>query len=95
MMYLLFKYQSQQGHEGCMKTINEGLKKLKELNIYSEEEFYGQKCISTRCVIVKKGDTYKAKLVACGFQEISVDSPTTGNAAMRICFAIAASKYLT
>ena len=90
--------KSQQGHEDCMKAKIEELNKLKEFNVYSEEEFYGQKCISTRWVIVKKGDKYKARLVARGFQEdqseeIRVDSPTISKAAMRICFAIAASNH--
>ena len=90
--------KSQQGHDDCIKAKNEELQKLKEFNVYSEEEFYGQKCISTRWVVVKKGDKYKARLVARGFQEdqseeIRVDSPTIGKAAMRICFAIAASKH--
>ena len=44
--------KSQQGHEDCMKAKIEELNKLKEFNVYSEEEFYGQKCISTRWVIV-------------------------------------------
>ena len=90
--------KSQHGHEDCMNAKNEELQKLKEFNVYSEEEFHGQKCISTRWVVVKKGDKYKARLVARGFQEdqseeIRVDSPTIGKAAVRICFAIAASKH--
>ena len=92
--------KSQQGNEDCMKAKNEELQKLKDFNVYSEEEFYGQKCISTRWVIVKKGERFKARLVARGFQEdqseeIRVDSPTVGKAAMRICFAIAASNHWT
>ena len=65
--------------------------------MYSEEKYRDQDCISTRWVIVKKGQNFKARLVARGFQEnqceeFRVDSPTVGKAATRICFALAASK---
>ena len=58
---------------------HEEIKKLQEFGVYDEVKDLGQSAISTRWVFVKKGDKYKGRLCARGFEELSnfqSDSPT-------------------
>ena len=89
---------SQQGTMKCKAAKEEELRKLKEFQVYEEEEDKGQNCISTRWVCTKKGDEIKARLVAKGFQEIEqvrADSPTIGKPLTRLTLSIAASRGWT
>ena len=89
---------SQQGTMKCRAAKEEELRKLKEFQVYEEEEDKGQNCISTRWVCTVKGEEIKARLVAKGFQEIEevrADSPTIGKPLTRLTLSIAASKGWT
>ena len=89
---------SQQGTMKCNAAKEEELLKLKEFQVYEEEDDKGQNCISTRWVCTKKGDEIKARLVAKGFQEtehVRADSPTIGKPLTRLTLSIAASKGWT
>ena len=87
--------RAQQNDNECLKAKKEELQKLQDFNVYTEIEYTGQTCISTRWVVMKKGENIKARLVARGFQEheeIRVDSPTVGKSVTRIGLTIAASR---
>ena len=89
---------SQQSNAECDAAKQEELLKLKEFQVYEEEENMGQPCISTRWVCTRKGDNVKARLVAKGFQEsepVRADSPTIGKSITRLALSIAASKGWT
>ena len=89
---------SQQATPVCDAAKQEELLKLKEFQVYEEEEDVGQPCISTRWVCTRKGDDIKARLVAKGFQEtehVRADSPTIGKSITRLTLSIAASKGWT
>merc|ERR1712002_44456 len=82
----------------CNAAKEEELLKLKEFQVYEEEDDKGQNCISTRWVCTKKGDEIKARLVAKGFQEtehVRADSPTIGKPLTRLTLSTAASKGWT
>lgn len=85
---------SQQSDEEIIQAKHEELKKLQSFDVYEEIDYHDQSCISTRWVVVRKGNVVKARLVARGFQEneeMRVDSPTVGKSVSRICLTIAAS----
>ena len=86
---------SQQDTPKCNAAKEDELMKLKEFQVYEEEEYHGQNCISTRWVCTRKGEDIKARLVARGFQEteqVRVDSPTIGKPLTRLTLSIAASR---
>ena len=65
--------------------------RLQEFGVYEEVPDQGQACISTKWVMVKKGERVKARLTARGFEEdiiSAVDSPTIGKNCVRILLAI-------
>ena len=69
----------------------EEIKKLQEFGVYDEVKDIGQSLISTRWVMTKKGEKYKGRLVAHGFEELSnyrCDSPTVTK---RFVFTLAVS----
>ena len=79
----------------CLEAKQQELKKIHDFDVYDEVQDEGQACISTRWVLVRKGETVKARLVARGFEEgldSAVDSPTVGKPCVRMVLAIAASK---
>jgi transposase InsO family protein len=66
---------------------HEEIKKLQEFGVYDEVKDLGQSLISTRWVMTKKGEKYKGRLVARGFEEISnyrCDSPTVIKISLRM-----------
>ena len=72
------------------------IKKFDEYGVYTEVKDTGQKAISTRWVITTKtkGDNFKARLVARGFEELvnhQVDAPTVNKTSLRILFTICVS----
>ena len=69
--------------------------KLTDFKAYETVQDTGQKRISTRFVMTKKNGEFKARLVACGYEEeteVQSDSPTVSKLALRVCLLIAASK---
>ena len=86
--------KTQQSDPKCLAAKKEELKKLCDFEVYQEMEYCGQPCITTRWVITKKGENFRARLVARGFQEedeIRADSPTAGKSSIRLCLAVAAA----
>ena len=78
----------------CVQAKQEELQKLQKFKVYEEVEDKGQSLISTRWVLVDKGDKIKARLVARGFEEefdCQCDSPTIGKSAVRVFLTIVAS----
>ena len=78
----------------CIEAKNEELSRLKQFDVYEEVPGEGRSCISTRWVIVQKGEKIKARLVARGFEEdlaSAVDSPTIGKPCVRMILSIAAT----
>ena len=70
------------------------LDKLALFSVYDTVPDRGQKCISTRWVLWKKGMETRARLVARGFEEDAVDqvdSPTIGKGMVRLVLTLAAS----
>lgn len=79
----------------CIEAKKQELDKIEDFGVYTEVQDEGQRCISTRWVLIKKGTQIKARLVARGFEEhlsCAVDSPTVGKPCVRMVLAIAASK---
>merc|ERR1711923_372057 len=79
--------RNEQNSPECLEAKREELTRLQEFGVYEEVPDQGQACISTKWVMVKKGERIKARLTARGFEEdiISVvDSPTTGKNCVRI-----------
>ena len=69
--------------------------KLANFNAYQIVSDTGQKRVSTRFVMTKKNNEFRARLVARGYEEqdsIQSDSPTVSKQSIRICLIIAASK---
>ena len=88
--------KNEQNNEACLEAKKEELNRLQQFDVYEEVIDQGQQCISTRWVLVKKGEKTKARLTARGFEEdisAAVDSPTIGKNCVRIVLAIAASKH--
>ena len=59
----------------------------KKYGVFNEFSDSGQKTVSTRWVVTKKGHGYKARLVIRGFEEgllEHVDSPTSGKCSVWI-----------
>ena len=64
----------------------------KKYGVYKEISDSGQKTVSTRWVVTKKGNGYKARLVIRGFEEgllEHVDSPTSDKCSVRIMLSLA------
>ena len=90
--------KSQHSDPKCIVAKQEELQKLKDFDVYEEVEFCGQPCISTRWVVTRKGEAFRARLVARGFQEeeeVRTDSPTIGKSVTSLCLAVAASQGWT
>lgn len=90
--------RNEQNSPECLEAKKEELTRLQEFGVYEEVPDQGQACISTKWVMVKKGERVKARLTARGFEEdiiSAVDSPTIGKNCVRILLAIAASKHWT
>ena len=58
-----------QNNAQCIEAKQQELQKLKEFDVYEEVINTGQDCISTKWVVVQKGQKIKARLVARGFEE--------------------------
>ena len=72
---------------------NVELSKFKYFDVYEEDKDIGQEVISTRWVVTKKGEAYKARLVARGFEELSKnisDAPTVAKSTERLFFTLEA-----
>ena len=72
----------------------EEIQKLQEFGVYHEVKDTGQNSVSTRWVITKKGEKYKARLVARGFEEFvpnRCDSPTVTKTCLRMVFTLTTS----
>ena len=80
------------------------LDKLRDFDTYEVVDDVGQPRISTRFVLTRKNEAVRARLVARGFEEESLeqtdsptgllqtDSPTVSKSAMRMCITIALSE---
>ena len=88
----------------CKKDDSPGIKeaqiremtKWKEFNVYTEVKDIGQPTISTRWVISKKGDDFKARLVARGFEEMleaPKDAPTADKSSVRLFLTLSACNH--
>lgn len=74
------------------------IQKFKDYKVYMEVKNGGQKAISCRWVLTRKGENIKARLVARGFEEIltdQVDAPTVNVTSLFISFSLIASKKWT
>lgn len=74
------------------------IQKFRDYKVYVEVKNGGQKAISCRWVLTRKGENIKARLVARGFEEIltdQVDAPTVNVTSLFISFSIIASKKWT
>lgn len=74
------------------KAMSSEIDYWKQYKVYSEVKDLGQKTLSTRWVVTRKGNNnYKARLVVRGFEEDiqeQVDSPTGEKSSMRILLSV-------
>lgn len=81
--------------EGKVQRAKEAeLAKFREYNVYEEVKNIGQKTVSCRWVVTKKGEKVKARLVARGFEEMlinQVDAPTVNSTSLWCLFTVTAS----
>ena len=97
-VYMVTIPKSKHQDEDCIQAKKEELKKLRDFKVYKEVQNFGQRPISTRWILWKKGSTTRARLVARGFEESLdsfVDSPTIGKCVVRIVLCIAVSHKWT
>ena len=83
------------GDMECMKAKHVELEKLRNFDTYEEVEDEGQFRISTTWVLSEKGNAIRARLVARGFEDMSVyrkDSPTVAKSSMRMIIAVSVSR---
>ena len=93
-VYMVTIPKSRHQDEDCIQAKEEELKKLRDFQVYEEVQNFGQRPISTRWILWKKGATTRARLVARGFEESLdsyVDSPTIGKCVVRIVLSTAVS----
>ena len=93
-VYMVTIPKSRHQDDDCIQAKEEELKKLRDFQVYEEVQNFGQRPISTRWILWKKGSTTRARLVARGFEESLdsyVDSPTIGKCVVRIVLCIAVS----
>ena len=90
--------KSQHDSAECLAAKADELSRLQQFFVYEEVPNNGQHCISTRWVIVQKGERVRARLTARGFEEdilSAVDSPTIGKNCVRMVLALAVSQKWT
>ena len=93
-VYMVTIPKSQQDNEECRSAKYVELDKLATFDVYDTVPDSGQKVISTRWILWKKGNETRARLVARGFEEYvysDVDSPTVGKSMVRLILSMAAS----
>ena len=83
------------GDMECMEAKHVELEKLRNFDTYEEVEDEGQFRISTTWVLSEKGNAIRARLVARGFEDMSMyrkDSPTVAKSSMRMIIAVSVSR---
>ena len=93
-IYMVTIPKSQHKSDECVVAKQIELEKLARFDVYENVEDMGQKAISTRWILWKKGSEIRARLVARGFEEevfADIDSPTVGKGMVRMVLTLAAS----
>ncbi len=67
---MVFIPKSKHSHDECKAEKLDELHKLQEFNTYTEVPDEGQFRISTTWVLMKKGEEVRARLVACGYEDM-------------------------
>ena len=90
--------EDKQNNQECIKVKADELKKLLDVDVYTEVDDKGQGCISTTWAVTNNREQVKARLVARGYEEVEEvekDSPTVSKSTMRILMSVAVSKGWT
>ena len=85
--------RSQHNDPRCIQAKLDELQKLEDFQTYSEIEDRGQNTISTTWVLWQKGEEFRARLVARGFEDEAItenDSPTVAKSTLRVFLTYAA-----